>query len=194
MVIDPGLLLVEAVENASPSSGTMISWLHPMSVGVSTMGQSMHCPTTSPSTLIVLIKETKSNLLIKGLFHPLSNSVRVFSIAHDLFNGHKQSTRRRRIKAAGGRNILTVRWREQGSNRMRNWNRFQSCGSQRHTTEGLNFYTWSMELQGILGRGGHFWETGRTNGRNRRTMTIGTMAQSILHMAEANPQFRSLSL
>ena len=51
-----------------------------------------------------------------------------------------------------------------------------------------------MELRGIFGRSWHFWEIRRTNCRDGRITTIGTMAQLVLHMAEMNSQCSSLGL
>ena len=108
-MIEAGLLLVEATEDADPSPWTMVSWLHPMSVGVDAMRQRTHSLTTSPATLIVPVKETKGYLFINGLFRPFGHCIRIFSIAHDLFDGHKWSTRMERDGAASGWNILRIR-------------------------------------------------------------------------------------
>ena len=102
-------MLVEAIEDADPSPWTMVSWLHPMSVGVAAMRQRTHSLMTSPATLIVPVKETKGYFFIKGLLRPFGHCIRIFSIAHDLFYGHKRSTRRERVGAASGRDILRIR-------------------------------------------------------------------------------------
>ena len=51
-----------------------------------------------------------------------------------------------------------------------------------------------MELWGIFGRGGHFWEIRRTNCRDGRIMAIGTVAQLTSQVAEMNSQLCNLSL
>ena len=111
----------------------------------------MHCLTMSPTTLIVPVKETKGHFFVEGLLRPFCHRIQVFSIAHDLFNGHKWSTRRRRVGTASRRDILHIRWRKRGSDRRRNRNWFGSRRSRRDRTERTDFYTESMELRGVLG-------------------------------------------
>ena len=64
---------------------------------------------SEPLTLIVPVKETKGHFFIKGLLRPFSHCIRIFSIAHDLFYGHKWSTQRERVGAASGRDVLRIR-------------------------------------------------------------------------------------
>ena len=147
-----------------------------------------------PATLIVPVEEAKGYLLIKSLLCSFRHRVRVFSIVHDLFDGHKRSTRRERVGAASRWDILRIRRWERGSDRRRNRNCFRSRRSRRDRTDRSNFYTWSMKLRGILRGGGDGRKTRRTNCRDRRVATIGTMAQSILHVVETNSQRSILGL
>ena len=154
----------------------------------------MHCLTMSPTTLIVPVKETKGYFLVESLLRPFRHRIGIFSIAHDLFYGHKWSARRGRIGTASRRDILGIRRRKSGSNRRRNWNGIRSHRSRRDRTQGSNFYTGSMELWGIFRRSRNLGKIRRTNRRDRRIATLGTVAQAVLHVVKLNPQCSGLSL
>ena len=104
-----GLLLVDAIEDVDPSPWTMVSWLHPMSVGMDPTRKRTHCLTMSPVTLIVPIKETEGHFFVNGLLRPFGHCIRIFRIAHNLFYGYEQSTWRESVGAASGRDVLHIK-------------------------------------------------------------------------------------
>ena len=92
----PLLLELLSLEFEGPGPG-MISWLHAVRIGSSTMSKTMHCSATSPSTLIASSQEAEGGLLPNPILQPFCHHIRVFGITDNFFYGLQWNSRGRRV-------------------------------------------------------------------------------------------------